>query len=106
MEGFGATSTRRDQVRKGERMKNIDTPYGLFGLSKMETGRHWVCMKCRDQDQDTLTPLFEHRDGDHEPDGDSLCRDCVFALTIGGKSLERWLDLTHKEAERVWEAAK
>lgn len=88
-------------------MKYITTPSGIFGLSKMETGRHWVCMTCRDQDKDTLTPLQEYEDGDHEPDGDSLCRECSLKeVTRRRPGLDKWIRISVEEVEKVWEVVK
>ena len=88
-------------------MKFIHTQFGIFGLSKLETGRHWVCMSCRNVDKDTLTPMQEYEDGDHEPDGDSLCAECARKeVTKRRPGLDKWIRLSVEEVEKVLEAMK
>ncbi len=84
-------------------MKYIHHEGKVYGLSTLEMGRHWVCMSCRDTSRPTITPLEEHEDGDHEPDGDSLCLQCSLRVLLEKPGLSRWIDLTEDQTEKLWE---
>lgn len=85
-------------------MKIITHEGKVYGLSVPEE-RHWVCMRCRDVSRPTITPLEEYEDGDHEPSGDSLCRQCSAAVILGKPGLIPWIELTEEETDKLWGAA-
>lgn len=88
-------------------MKIIQAANQYFGFSTLDSGRHWVCMSCFDPKKDTLTPLLEYEDGDHEPDGDSLCKECSERETIQRRSgLERWIALYPEQINEAWKGTK